>query len=131
MEPLSFLFRLTYLILSQWCQMSIEYIVYYPKIPSMNCFFKFKEKTWNDFDYHGGRVFGELLIFHTYICDRDNHHRVLLFWESHPGDDRVQCLLQVTLISSANSGNTQRKGDCRHRSIESSFRTTEENIIYH
>ena len=71
---------------------------------------------------------GDLFIFHTYICDRDDHHRVLLFWKSHPGEDRGQCLLQVTIISSVDSGNTQCKGNCRHRNMVS-FQSTEKNVI--
>lgn len=83
-----------------------------------------KEEEYLD---SAGWVCGELLIFHTYICNRDNHHRVLFFQKSHPGDNRGQCLLQVTTISSANSGNTE----SGNRNMESSFQTAEKNLIYH
>ena len=76
---------------------------------------------------YGSGVRGPV-YFHTYICDRDNHHRVLLFWKSHPGEDRGQCFLQITVISSVDSGNTQGKGNCRHRNMVS-FQSTEKNII--
>lgn len=61
----------------------------------------------------------------TYICNRDDHHGVLLLRQSHPGDQRGQRLLQVTVTSSPHGGNTQRQRNCGHTGTESPFRTTE------
>lgn len=51
--------------------------------------------------------------FHTYISDRDDHHRVLLFFGSHSGENRGQRLLQVGVVPSVNGGDSQCKGNCR------------------